>query len=243
MTDSNNSKNENNTSDKSKVEIGKSQLVSLIKREIAVVMRSQSEFVYPLAFFVIVTSLFPLAVTPDPVQLGFIAPGVLWVAALLSILMSLNNFYQADFEEGGLEQLLVCGVAGNQIVLAKSIANWLASGLPLVFVTPLIGYLFNLDPEGIKIAVVSLLIGTPVLSLIGSIGMCLTLGLRNGGVLLTLLVLPLFIPVLIFGSSAVQAASSGLEYSGQLAILLALLILSLLLAPFAGSAAMKISID
>ena len=220
-----------------------SRLFALIKREIAVVLRSQSEFVYPLAFFVIVTSLFPLAVTPDPVQLAFIAPGVLWVAALLSILMSLNGFYQADFEEGGLEQLLVCGVSGHQIVMAKSIANWVASGLPLVIIAPLIGYLFNLDGQGIKIAIVSLLVGTPVLSLIGSIGMCLTLGLRNGGVLLTLLVLPLFIPVLIFGSSAVQAASLGLPYTGQLAILLALLILSLLLAPFAGSAAMKISID
>ena len=227
----------------SQEKVSNNRLYALIKREISVVLRSQSEFVYPLAFFVIVTSLFPLAVTPDPVQLAFIAPGVLWLAALLSILMSLNSFYQADFEEGGLEQLIVCGVAGHQIVLAKSIANWLASGLPLVIVAPLIGYLFNLDAHGIKIAVISLLIGTPVLSLIGSIGMCLTLGLRNGGVLLTLLVLPLFIPVLIFGSSAVQAASSGLAYNGQLAILLALLILSLLLAPFAGSAAMKISID
>jgi heme exporter protein B len=221
----------------------KSQLFSLIKREIAVVMRSQSEFVYPLAFFVIVTSLFPLAVTPDPVQLAFIAPGIVWVAALLSILMSLGSFYQSDFEEGGLEQLLVCGVPGHQIVLAKSVANWLTSGLPLVIVAPLIGYWFNLDGQGIKIAIVSLLIGTPVLSLIGSIGMCLTLGLRNGAVLLTLLVLPLFIPVLIFGSSAVQAAASGLAYSGQLAIMLALLILSFMLAPFAGAAAMKISID
>jgi len=220
-----------------------SQLLPLIKREISVVLKSQSEFIYPLAFFVIVTSLFPLAVTPDPVQLAFLAPGIIWVAALLSILLSLNSFYQADFEEGGLEQLLLAGVSGANIVIAKSFANWLVTGLPLVMVAPLIGVLFNMDWQANWIAMISLFLGTPSLCFIGSIGMCLTLGLRNGGVLLTLLVLPLFIPVLIFGTSAVQAASTFLSYNGQLAILGALLILTIMLAPFAGSAAMKISID
>lgn len=220
-----------------------SQITSLIKRELSVVLRSQSEFVYPLAFFIIVTSLFPLAVTPDPVQLAFLAPGVIWVAALLSILLSLNGFYQADFEEGSLEQLLLTGVSANSMVLAKSIANWLVTGLPLVIIAPLIGVLFNMDLQANWIALLSLLVGTPSLCLIGSIGMCLTLGLRNGGVLLTLLVLPLFIPVLIFGASAVKAASIGVNYSGQIAILAALLILSIMLAPHAGAAAMKISID
>ncbi len=220
-----------------------SPLASLIKREISVVLRSQSEFVYPLAFFVIVTSLFPLAVTPDPVQLAFMAPGIIWVAALLSILLSLNGFYQADFEEGGLEQLLLAGVSGSSIVMAKSIANWLVTGLPLVIVAPLIGVLFNMDIQLNGIAMLSLFLGTPTLCFIGSIGMCLTLGLRNGGVLLTLLILPLFIPVLIFGASAVQAVSIGLDYSGHLAILGALLILSIMLAPMAAAAAMKISIN
>jgi len=220
-----------------------SQLLSLIKREISVVMRSQSEFVYPLAFFVIVTSLFPLAVTPDPVQLAFIAPGVIWVAALLSILLSLNGFYQADYEEGGLEQLILAGVSGSNIVFAKSIANWVVTGLPLVLVAPIIGFLFNMDVYANGIAMLSLFLGTPSLCFIGSIGMCLTLGLRNGGVLLTLLVLPLFIPVLIFGASSIGAASIGVNYSGQLAILGALLIFSIMVAPFAGAAAMKISID
>ena len=220
-----------------------SHLISLIKREISIVLRSRSEFVYPLAFFVIVTSLFPLAVTPDPVQLAFLAPGIIWVAALLSILLSLNGFYQADFEEGGLEQLLLAGISGSNIVMAKSIANWLVTGLPLVIVAPLIGVLFNMDIQANGIAMLSLFFGTPTLCFIGSIGMCLTLGLRNGGVLLTLLILPLFIPVLIFGASAVQAASIGIDYSGQLAILGALLILSIMLAPLAGSAAMKISIN
>ena len=218
-------------------------LTSLIKREISVVLRSQSEFIYPLAFFVIVTSLFPLAVTPDPVQLAFLAPGIIWVAALLSILLSLNGFYQADYEEGGLEQLLLAGVSGSNIVFAKSVANWLVTGLPLVIVAPLIGVLFHMDIQANGVAMLSLFLGTPTLCFIGSIGMCLTLGLRNGGVLLTLLILPLFIPVLIFGASAVQAASIGIDYSGQLAILGALLILSIILAPHAGAAAMKISIN
>ena len=221
----------------------KSSLSALIKREISVVLRSQSEFVYPLAFFLIVTSLFPLAVTPDPVQLAFLAPGVIWVAALLSILMSLNSFYQLDYEEGGLEQLLLAGVSGSDIVMSKSIANWLVTGLPLVIVAPLIGVLFDINWEANKIAMLSLFLGTPSLCLIGSIGMCLTLGLRNGGVLLTLLVLPLFIPVLIFGASSVQAAAIGTNFSGQLAILGALLVLSSMLAPFAGAAAMTLAID
>lgn len=215
----------------------------LIRRELAVVIKSRSEFIYPLAFFVIVTSLFPLAVTPDPVQLAFIAPGVIWVAALLSILMSFNGFYQQDYDEGGLEQLLISGVSGANIVLSKSIANWIVTGLPLILIAPVLGVLFNMNPIANLVTMLSLLIGIPSLCLIGSIGMCLTLGLRNGGVLLTLLVLPLFIPVLIFGASAVQAASTGLNFSGQLAILLALLIFSLLLAPFAGAAAIKVSIE
>ncbi len=217
--------------------------IALIKRELAVVFRSKNEFIYPVAFFVIVTSLFPLAVTPDPVQLAFIAPGVIWVAALLSILLSLNGFYQPDYEEGGLEQLLLAGVSGTQIVAAKSLANWLVTGLPLVIMAPLIGVLFNLDGRAIGVAFASLLIGTPSLCFIGSIGMCLTLGLRNGGVLLTLLILPLFIPVLIFGALAVQAASLNDGVTGQLAVLGAMLILSIMLSPLAGSAAMKIAID
>ncbi len=215
----------------------------LIKRELSVVFKSQSEFVYPLAFFIIVTSLYPLAVTPDPVQLAFLAPGIIWVAALLSILLSLNSFFQADFEEGGLEQLLLAGVSGYSIVIAKSFSNWLVTGLPLVVAAPLIGVLFNMDFQANWVALISLLLGTPSLCFIGSIGMCLTLGLRNGGVLLTLLILPLFTPVLIFGASAVHAASIGLDYSGQLAILGALLVMSVMLAPIAGAAAMKISID
>lgn len=218
-------------------------LFKLIQREISVVLRSQSEFIYPLAFFVIVTSLFPLAVTPDPVQLAFLAPGIIWVAALLSILMSLNGFYQADFEEGGLEQLLLSGISAASIVFAKSIANWLVTGLPLIIAAPFIGFLFSMESHANWVAMLSLALGTVSLCFIGSIGMCLTLGLRNGGVLLTLLVLPLFVPVLIFGTSAVQAASIGNSYSGQLAMLGALLILSIMLAPFAGAAAMKISID
>lgn len=218
-------------------------LLSLVKRELAVVMRSQSEFIYPLAFFIMVTTMFPLAVTPEPSQLAFIAPGVIWVAALLSLLLSLQAFYQTDYEDGSLEQLLLSGVSGRAIIAAKAIANWVVTGLPLVIIAPLIGVLLNLHVEANWIAMLALLLGTPSLCFIGAIGMSLTLGLRNGGVLLTLLVLPLFIPVLIFGASTVEAASVGRPFNGQLAILAAILILSTLLSPIAASAAMKISID
>ncbi len=217
--------------------------ISLIKREISVVMRSQSEFIYPLAFFVMVTSMFPLAVTPEPLQLAFIAPGVIWVAALLSLLLSLHAFYQADYEDGSLEQLLLSGVSGYSIIVAKAFANWIVTGLPLVIMAPFIGLLLNLDAEANLVAMFALLLGTPSLCFIGAIGMCLTMGLRNGGVLLTILVLPLFIPVLIFGASCVEAASVGRLYNGQLAVLGAILIFSAMLAPFAASVAMKISID
>ncbi len=215
----------------------------IVTRELSVVFRSQSEFVYPLAFFIMVTSMFPLAVTPEPAQLAFIAPGVIWVAALLSLLLSLNAFYQSDFQDGSLEQMLLAGVSGSLIILAKAFANWIVTGLPLVLIAPIIGVLLNLELQANMIAMLALLIGTPSLCLIGAIGINLTVGLRNGGVLLTLLVLPLFIPILIFGASAVEAASIGKNYSGQLAILAAILILSLMLAPFAAAAAMKISID
>ncbi|WP_444998169.1 heme exporter protein CcmB [Aliikangiella sp. IMCC44359] len=218
-------------------------LLSLVKRELAVVIRSQSEFIYPLAFFIMVTTMFPLAVTPEPSQLAFIAPGVIWVAALLSLLLSLHAFYQMDYEDGSLEQLLLSGVPGPSIIAAKAIANWIVTGLPLVIIAPLIGVLLNLRAEANWIAMLALLLGTPSLCFIGAIGMSLTLGLRNGGVLLTLLVLPLFIPVLIFGASTVEAASMGRPFNGQLAILAAILILSTLLSPVAASAAMKISID
>lgn len=220
-----------------------SQLTSLIKRELCVVIRSQSEFIYPLAFFIIVTSLFPLAVTPEPLQLAFIAPGVIWVAALLSLLLSLQAFYQTDFDDGSLEQLLLTGVSGYTIVMAKSIANWVVTGLPLVIIAPLMGALLNLSAEANWAAVLALVLGTPSLCLIGSIGMSLTLGLRNGGVLLTLLVLPLFIPVLIFGSATIEAASLGQSFLAQISVLLALLVLSAFFAPLAAAAAMKISID
>lgn len=218
-------------------------LVSLIKRELAVVIRSHSEFIYPLAFFVMVTTMFPLAVTPEPIQLAFIAPGVIWVAALLSLLLSLQAFYQTDYEDGSLEQLLLSGISGYTIVTAKATANWIVTGLPLVLIAPIIGVSLNLSAEANWIAMLALILGTPSLCFIGAIGMTLTLGLRNGGVLLTLLVLPLFIPVLIFGASCVEAASVGRPYIGQLAVLAAALILSTLFAPLAASAAMKVSIN
>lgn len=219
------------------------KILSLVRRELSVVMRSQSEFIYPVAFFVMVTTMFPLAVSPEPSQLAFIAPGVIWVAALLSLLLSLHAFYQADFDDGSLEQLLLSGVSGYSIVLSKVIANWVVTGLPLVIVAPIIGVLLNLDANANLVAMLALFLGTPSLCFIGAIGMSLTLGLRNGGVLLTLLVLPLFVPILIFGAATVEAASMGRPYCGQIAVLTAALVLSGFFAPFAAAAAMKISID
>ncbi|MET1255351.1 heme exporter protein CcmB [Aliikangiella maris] len=220
-----------------------SHALSLIHRELSVVMKSPSEFVYPLAFFLMVTTMFPLAVTPEPMQLAFIAPGVIWVAALLSLLLSLQAFYVTDYEDGSLEQLLLSGVSGHTVIIAKATANWIVTGLPLVLMAPIIGVLLHLDAQANWLAMLALLLGTPSLCFIGAIGMTLTLGLRNGGVLLTLLVLPLFIPVLIFGASTVEAASVGRPYNGQIAILTAILILSTILSPFAAAAAMKVSID
>lgn len=219
------------------------RLLILIQRELSVVFSSQSEFIYPLAFFFMVTALFPLGVTPEAQSLALIAPGVIWIAALLSILLSLNAFYQSDFEQGNYEQILLCGVSGYTLCFAKVAANWLVTALPLVIVMPLIGLMFGLSFEVSVIAMLTLLLGTPSLCFIGAIGMNLTLGLPNSGVLLTLLILPLDIPVLIFGSSAVVAASMGEPYNAQLAILAALLLLSSWLAPYAASAAMKISLD
>jgi len=202
-------------------------IIRLIARELAVVLRSRSEFIYPLAFFVIVTVLFPLAVTPIPNQLAFIAPGVVWVAALLSILLSLNNFYQADFIDGSLEQILLSDVSAYAVCVAKVTANWLVTGLPLVIICPLIGFLFNLDSQTNWVAMLALLFGTPTLCFIGAIGMSLIVR----------------IPVLIFGSSAIAKASINQPYLGEMAILLALLILAAWLAPLAASAAMKISLN
>jgi len=221
----------------------KSTLALIIKRELLLAFRNLSELANPLVFFIIVVSLFPLAVGPESDVLRMIAPGVIWVAALLSTLLSLDRLFRSDFDDGSLEQMLLSPRSFSLQVLGKIIAHWLVAGLPLLLVAPLLGVLLFLPNEAQGILVISLLLGTPTLSLIGAIGMGLTVGLNKGGVLLSLLVLPLYIPVLILGTMAVHDAIAGLPVAGYLYILGALFVLSLTLAPFAAAAAVKISVE
>jgi len=213
------------------------------KRDLVLAFRRKSELVNPLIFFLIVVTLFPIGVSPEPLFLAELAPGLIWVAALLSTLLSLESLFKADFEDGSLEQLLLSPQPLFMVVLAKVTAHWLMSGLALTLVAPIMAIMLFLPAEGMPGLMLSLLLGTPTLSLIGAIGAALTVGLRRGGVLISLLVLPLYIPVLIFGSSAVQAAITGLPLGGYFALLGALLALALALAPLATGAALRISVS
>ena len=218
-------------------------LVAVIRRDLLLAMRRKTEVLTALLFFVIVASLFPLGIGPEPALLRKIAPGVLWVAALLATMLGLQRMYAADHADGTLEQMLLSPTPLGLLVGGKNLAHWLVSGLPLVLLAPLLGLQFDLDMEGLAVLTFGLLLGTPVLSLIGSIGAALTLGVRGGGVLLSLLVLPLYIPTLIFGAGAVQAHASGLGAAGHLSLLAALLALSLFFAPWATTAALRIALE
>ena len=213
------------------------------KRDLTLAFRRKSELVNPLIFFLIVASLFPIGVSPEPNFLSQLAPGLVWVAALLATLLSMETLFKSDYEDGSLEQLLLSPQPVFLVVLSKVLAHWLLSGLALTLVAPLLGVMLFLPSEGMPGLMLSLLLGTPTLSLIGAIGAALTVGLRRGGVLISLLVLPLYIPVLIFGSSAVQAAVTGLPLDGYLALLGAMLALALALAPIAAGAALRISVS
>lgn len=217
--------------------------LATFKRDLVLAFRRKSELVNPLIFFLIVVTLFPIGVSPEPAFLAELAPGLLWVAALLSTLLSMESLFKADYEDGSLEQLLLSPQPLFMVVLAKVSAHWLMSGLALTLVAPVLAVMLFLPFEGIPGLMLSLLLGTPTLSLIGAIGAALTVGLRRGGVLISLLVLPLYIPVLIFGSSAVQAAITGLPLGGYFALLGALLALALALAPLATGAALRISVS
>ncbi len=220
-----------------------SLLTCIIKREWLVAFRNPGQWVNPLLFFVVVVSLFPLGVGPSPATLASIAPGVLWVSSLLAVLLSLGTLFDADYADGTLEQLVLSGQSLPLIVLGKVLVHWLLSGLPLLLVSPLLALLFNLPVASIPVLMLSLLLGTLTLSLIGSIGAALTVGLNQAGVLLSLLVLPLCVPVLIFGSSAVLAAASDLGAGGQLLILAACLLLALALAPLTAALALRIGVS
>jgi heme exporter protein B len=215
----------------------------LLRRDLLLAFRNRSELANPLLFFVLVITLFPLAVGADPNLLARIAPGIIWVAALLASMLSLDHIFRSDFEDGTLEQMLLSAHPVPILVLAKVTAHWLVTGLPLLMVAPLLAMMLGLDESAYGILMLTILLGTPVLSLIGSIGVALTIGLRKGGIILSLLVLPLYVPVLIFASSAIDVASSGLSANAQISMLLAFLFLSLSLSPMATAAALKMSMS
>jgi heme exporter protein B len=216
---------------------------AVVRREVALAMKQKGDVLTPLFFFVIVASLFPLGVGPEAKLLLRMAPGVLWVGALLAAMLSLQRLFAADHADGSLEQMAICGTPLSLIVMAKVLAHFLLSGLPLVLIAPVLGIQFGLDARSLGVLTLSLLLGTPTLSLIGAIGAALTLGVRGGGVLLSLLTLPLYIPVLIFGAGAVEADAAGLGISAHFSLMGALLLLSCVFAPFAITTALRISLE
>ncbi len=218
-------------------------VLAVVRRDLLLAMRRKSEVLTILFFFMIVVSLFPLGIGPETPLLRKIAPGILWVAALLASMLGLSRLFATDHADGTLEQLALSPSPLGLLVAGKICAHWLVSGLPLVLLAPVLGVQFDLDTGALGILVVALLLGTPLLSLIGAIGAALTLGLRGGGVLLSLLVLPLYVPALIFGAGAVEAHVSGLGAGGHLSLLAALLALAVFFAPWAATAALRIALE
>jgi len=218
-------------------------MLAVIRREVSLAMRQKGEVLTPLMFFMVVASLFPLGVGAESNLLLRMAPGVLWVSALLAAMLSLQRMFSTDYADGSLEQMILSSTPLGLLVLAKALAHFLISGLPLVLIAPVLGLQFGMDGRAMGLLLLTLLLGTPTLSLIGSIGAALTLGVRGAGVLLSLLILPLYIPVLIFGAGAVEADAAGLDIAGHLSLLAALLVLSLFFSPMATSAALRISVE
>lgn len=216
---------------------------AIVARDLRLAARRRVEALLPIAFFVVAVSLFPLGVGPEPQTLRQIAPGVVWVCALLAAMLSLTQLYGGDHADGSLEQMLLSGESGFVIAAAKALSHWIVTGLPLVVAAPLFGLLFDLSGAALLALALSLLLGTPILSLLGGLGAALTLGLRSGGVLLILLILPLCIPALIFGTGAVGAVESGLSARAHYSLLGALLIATGLLAPLATAAALRIALE
>ncbi|MEJ2764125.1 heme exporter protein CcmB [Photobacterium sp. MCCC 1A19761] len=218
-------------------------IVQVIRRELLIAFRRQADVFNPLWFFIIAITLFPLGVGPEPNLLARIAPGIIWVAALLAALLSLERLFRDDFVDGSLEQMLMMPTPLPVLAFAKMVAHWLLTGVPLLLISPLLAILLSLDWQTWLAVVLTLLVGTPTLSFLGAIGVALTVGLRKGGVLLSLLILPLYIPVLIFATAAIDAASLGMAYNGQLALMGAMLVGSATLAPFAVAASLRISVQ
>ncbi|MDH5352923.1 MAG: heme exporter protein CcmB [Gammaproteobacteria bacterium] len=217
--------------------------IFLLRRDLTLVFRNRGELANPLLFFILVITLFPLAIGAIPELLARIAPGIIWVAALLAAMLSLDSIFRSDFDDGSLEQLLLSAHPMPVLVLAKVCAHWLVTGLPLLIMAPVLAEMLGMASEAQGILLLTILIGTPVLSLIGAIGVALTIGLRKGGIILSLLVLPLYVPVLIFAASAIENAALGLDVSAQINMLLAFLFLALSLSPWATAAALKMSMS
>lgn len=215
----------------------------VLQRDLRLAMRRKSEWLGAMFFLVLVAALFPLAIGPEPATLRLIGPGVLWVAALLASMLSLGRLFEADGQDGSLEQMALSAAPLSWLVVAKLAAHWLISGLPLVLLSPLLGLQFGLEAEALGMLALTLLIGTPILSLLGAIGAALTLGVRGGGVLQSLLLLPLYVPVLVFGAGAVDAQMRGLGAQAHVSVLLALLLGTAVFSPWACSAALRLALE
>jgi heme exporter protein B len=215
----------------------------IVKRDLLLAIRRRSDVFTTLFFFIIVVSLFPLSVGPEINMLRTMAPGIVWVAALLASMLSLGRMFSNDYLDGTLEQMLLSPQSLSFLVLGKVLAHWLVTGVPLVLIAPVLGIQYDLPVEALLVLTITLLLGTPVLSIIGAIGAALTLGLRGGGVLVSLLVLPLYIPVLIFGAGAVEANMAGVEFEAHLSLIGAFLLVSLVFAPWAIASSLRVSLE
>lgn len=216
---------------------------AVLRRDLRLASRRRIDTLQPLAFFVVALAMFPLGVGPEPQTLREIAPGIVWVCALLAAMLSVNSLFAGDLADGSLEQMLLAPESPIALVAAKCAAHWLLTGLPLIVAAPVVGLLFGLSGQALAVLVYGLVLGTPILSLLGALGAALTLGLRSGGMLLILIVLPLATPALIFGAGSVATVEAGLSPSGHLSLLGALLIATAIGAPVATAAALRISTE
>jgi len=218
-------------------------VLATLRRDLLIAYKRQNDLFNPFMFFVLVATLFPIGISPEPEVLGEISAGVLWISALLASLLAMDNLFRADFEDGSLELLMLSPHPLYFLVLAKNVAHWLVSGLPVVLVSPLIAYMLNFPEGAYSTLVLTLLLGTPVLSLLGSIGVALTVGLGSRGLILAVITLPMSVPVLIAGTLTVSQTLEGASLSGYLAIMGAMLVAAFTLAPLASAAALRISVN
>ena len=215
----------------------------MLRRDMTLALRRRSDMLTTLIFFIIVVSLFPLGVGPEREMLRAMAPGVIWVAALLASMLALGRMFSSDYHDGTLEQMLLSPRSLPILVLGKITAHWLSTGLPLVLISPILALQFDMSADAVGVLMLTLLIGTPLLSMIGAIGAALTVGLRGGGALIALLVLPLYVPVLIFGAGAVESSTAGLGAQAHLSVIAALLILGIVFTPWVIAVALRISLE